>query len=101
MSLTNPELAILGRPRFLEAIKRSLDCVERRLETKVPHLRAKLNTFTDDQIAEFLMVTDLLEHYIDTEEKLAKKILKQDYIDLWMRAVRKRLKRQTPTKALR
>lgn len=89
-------LAAIGRPRFLEAIKRSLDHIELRLETKVPNLRRLFEgaTLDDEQVAEALLVIDLLEHFIDTEEKLAKKILKDDYIALWMRSVRKRLKNQ-------
>lgn len=74
---TDYELAVLGYPRFKEANLRAIEAVERRLETPLPQVRRIVETAdVADQVA-LLLVFDLLAHFIDTEEKLATKVLDQ------------------------
>lgn len=100
--MTDYELAVLGYPRFKEANLRVIEAVERRLETPLPQMRQIIEKADVQDQTALLLVLDLLGHFIDTEEKLATKVLDHTYFEAWMKTVRRRLKKQkaatTPTK---
>jgi hypothetical protein len=86
--------------RLREAVLRNTDLIEQAMEVKLERFRGLISNLSLEGklFNELLLMTDLLAHHIDTEEKLARKILKDDYMKVWMRAVRKRLKRQKEEK---
>lgn len=91
---------LLNLPEVLDRFRRScisdLELYSKRQSIPVPDLMAHALTLKGRELAQMTMVLDLLAHFIDTETKYAKGILKVEDFHVQNRTTRRRLKAQKP-----